>query len=530
MADQNDRCPHQGDTMSAAMGRRTLLTGVAGAAVAAAGGAALSSEAGAAAVTGQAALAGAAIGRPERAKQWTHAVGVMRGSDVAVRAGRDKEGRFGVMFKDAEGFAPPDELLKSLAARMGEPTGPNPFDLDNPRIPAGFTFLGQFIDHDMTLDRTPMPEQEVDPLALTNFDTPLFDLGSLYGRGPERDPGLYEPGGTGRMRVVRNANGVDDLPRSADGTALVGDHRNDENLIISQLHLLFAKFHNRCLDSGVARTLAEAQRLTRWHFQWIIVHDFLERMVGAEVVARFLGQRGRVNREFYKPKNPHRPMMPIEYSVAAYRFGHSMIRAAYLMNARTTPPVIAPIFGAEGSDLRGSRPLPARLEIDWRHFFEVPGQPSTPRNLARRIDTKLSRPLFDLPATVVADAMTSLAERNLMRGKRLGLPAGQDVAARMGVTALTNIQLGLPDPAHPGWSGKAPLWFYILRESELQADGERLGAVGGRLVAEVILGILEADKQSYLHAKQGFVPVAPIAATRGEFRMGDLIAFAQALR
>jgi hypothetical protein len=137
--------------------------------------------------------------------------------------------------------------------------------------------------------------------------------------------------------------------------------------------------------------------------------------------------------------------------------------------------------------------------------------------------------LFDLPPTVVADAMTSLAERNLIRGKRLGLPAGQDVAARMGVAALSNTQLGLPDPNNPGWQGKAPLWFYLLRESELQANGERLGAVGGRIVAEVILGILDADKASYLHAKPGFVPVAPIAPARGQFRMGDLIKFAQNL-
>ncbi|WP_184952067.1 peroxidase family protein [Paractinoplanes abujensis] len=506
---------------AAAVPRRALLAGATGAVVAASVGG-LSSHAGAATVSA------AGPGPAGAAKPWTHAAGVLRGSDVAVRAGRDKEGRFGVMFKNAEGFAPPDDLLKSLAAQMGEPAGLTPA-LDNPRVPAGFTFLGQFIDHDMTLDRTPVPEQEVDPLALTNFDTPLFDLGSLYGRGPDRDPALYEPGGSGRMRVVRNEHGVDDLPRQADGTALIGDHRNDENLIISQLHLLFAKFHNRCLDTGLARSLAEAQRLTRWHFQWVIVHDFLDRLVGADVVPRFLDGRGKVKREFYKPKNPHRPMMPIEYSVAAYRFGHSMVRAAYLMNARTTPPVIAPIFGAEDTDLRGSRPLPARLEIDWWHFFEVPGRAAGPRNQARRIDTKLSLPLFDLPPTVVSDAMTSLAERNLIRGKRLGLPAGQDVATRMGVTALTNTQLGLPDPANPGWSGKAPLWFYILRESELQTGGERLGTVGGRLVAEVILGILEADKASYLHAKPPFTPAAPIATTKGEFRMGDLIAFAQGL-
>jgi len=457
---------------------------------------------------------------------WKHAVGDPRGSEIATKAGRDKEGRFGVMFKDAEPFTPPDDLLHSLAVVMSEPAGA---PLDNPDIPAGFTFLGQFIDHDMTLDRTPLSAQQTDPLALTNFDTPSFDLGSLYGRGPAADPEIYEPGGSGRLRVVRNANGVDDLPRRTDGSAIIGDGRNDENLIVSQLHLLFAKFHNRCLATGLATNLAEAQQLTRWHFQWVIVHDFLPHVAGPATMARFLGGGGAppsFRREFYKPRNPNRPMMPIEYSVAAYRFGHSMIRPGYLLNARTTPPAAAPIFGAEGSDLRGSRPLPARLEIDWQHFFAVPGKPATPRNQARLIDAKLSAPLFNLPPTVVSDAVTSLAERNLLRGKRLGLPAGQDVASRMGVPPLTNVELDLPYPAHPGWQGKAPLWFYLLRESELEHGGRRLGPVGGRIVTEVILGILDADRGSYLHAKPAFSPKPPIAPAPGEFHMGDLVAFA----
>ncbi|GIE31703.1 myeloperoxidase [Actinoplanes italicus] len=479
--------------------------------------------------TGAAALATpahAAPGAPAGAPaDWKHAVAGNRGSEIAVKGGRDKEGRFGIMFKNTEAYTPPEDLLKSLAVQMGEPTGPNTPDLDNPRIPAGFTFLGQFIDHDMTLDRTPLADAQADPLALTNFDTPLFDLGSLYGRGPAEDPDMYEADRT-RMKIVRNANGVDDLPRRADGSAIIGDARNDENLIVAQLHLAFAKFHNRTLATGLAKNLAEAQRLTRWHFQWIIIHDFLEKIAGPEVVGRYLDNKGKVKREFYKPKNPHRPMMPIEYSVAAYRFGHSMVRAGYLLNQRNGQTSAAAIFGQEGGDLRGNRPLPARLEIDWWHFFDVPGKPAAPRNAARRIDGKLSLPLFNMPATVVDDGTPSLAERNLLRGVRLGLPAGQDVASRMGVTPLTNEQLGLPDPANPGWQGKAPLWFYILKEAELTHAGERLGAVGGRIVTEVILGILEADKSGYLKVNPGFRPVAPIAPATGQFRTGDLLKFA----
>jgi hypothetical protein len=494
------------------LGRRTLIAGVGAMA----------------AVGGIAAKAGAVPGpRGSDEPGRRHGIGDSRGGDIAMAVGRSREGRFGVMFKRAEAFAPPDELLKALAAQMGEPTSTNPTDFDNPEIPAGFTFLGQFIDHDITLDRTPLTEQAVDPHGLTNFDSPQFDLGSVYGRGRRLDPDLYEPGRSGRLRFARNVNGVDDLLRRADGTAVIGDSRNDENLIVAQMHLLFIKFHNRCLDLGLARDLAEARQLTRWHFQWILVHDFLEKVAGTDVIARFLTRRNNVVREFYRPRNSRRPYMPIEYSVAAYRFGHSMVRSAYLLNMRTAPPVVAPIFGAAGSDLRGSQPLPARLEIDWRHFFTIPGQPEFPRNQSRRIDGKLSLPLFNLPPTVVSDAITSLAERNLLRGKRLGLPAGQDVAARMGVTPLSNAELGLPDPDNPGWNGKAPLWFYLLKEAELQRAGLRLGEVGGRIVTEVILGLLNADRNSYLHSRRFFTPSPPIAAVRGEFRMGDLIKFAQ---
>ncbi|GGN76176.1 myeloperoxidase [Actinoplanes lobatus] len=495
--------------------RRTLLAGTAAGAVAATVG-----------TTGVAATAAAAAApdAPGAPNDWKHAGAGTRGSEIAVKAGRDKEGRFGIMFKNTEAYAPPEDLLRSLAAQMGEPTLPNPADLDNPRIPAGFTFLGQFIDHDMTLDRTPLAEAEADPLALTNFDTPVFDLGSLYGRGPSQDPDLYEADGL-RMKIVRNANGVDDLPRRADGSAILGDARNDENLIVAQLHLAFAKFHNRVLSEGLASNLAEAQRITRWHFQWVIIHDFLDKVAGSEVVGRFLNNKGQVKREFYKPKNPHRPMMPIEYSVAAYRFGHSMIRAGYLLNNRAGVSAAA-IFGQPGADLRGNRPLPARLEIDWWHFFDVPGRPATPRNAARRIDGKLSLPLFNMPTTVVSDGVPSLAERNLIRGVRLGLPAGQDVAARMGVTPLTNAQLGLPDPDNAGWQGKAPLWFYILKEAELTHAGERLGPVGGRVVTEVILGILEADKEGFLKRNPDFRPTTPIAPATGQFKAGDFVKFA----
>ncbi|MFF0990102.1 peroxidase family protein [Kocuria nitroreducens] len=456
-----------------------------------------------------------------------HGVGAPRGADIAITAGRTKEGRFGVMFKKLPAFAPDDDLLADLAQQMVDRTPPladvslSNDGFDNPDIPAGYAYLGQFIDHDMTLDKTPMPQQDMDPKGLTNFDTPFFDLGSVYGRGPEADPQLYDPADRRRMRIGQNLDGFPDLPRNADGTAIIGDHRNDENLIVAQFHLTFLQLHNQFVDEG--KTFQQAQQLTRWHYQWLIVHDFLARIAGEALVDSILKPRRGgptgVDCRFYKPANPTRPMMPIEYSVAAYRFGHSMIRAEYEMHDAVT----IPFFGNPSNDLRGSRPLPTIARADWNYFFDIPGM-SEPddRNMTRLIDTKLALPLDELPPTVVQHvdgAILSLAHRNLLRGKRLGLPAGQDVARAMGVAPIPNARLGLTDPR---WNGRAPLWFYVLKEAEL-LGGRQLGPVGGRIIAEVILGILALDRTSFLNAPAGWAP------ERTPFAYGDFLERAGAL-
>ena len=225
-------------------------------------------------------------------------------------------------------------------------------------------------------------------------------------------------------------------------------------------------------------TYAQAQRLTRWHYQWLIVNDYLPRIVGKDVVSSLIKRDGTIKftGTFYKPEHPENPYMPIEYSGAAYRFGHSMIRAEYEMQDGHT----VPIFGADGfEDLRGNRPIPANLWADWNYFFDIPGlEPPDDRNMARLIDTQLSLPLFTLPSTVVAPtdkAIIALAERNLLRGKRLGLPCGQDVATAMGITPLTNAQLG-PQAAGLGRQGAA----LVLRAQGGRAASTRAEARPGR--------------------------------------------------
>jgi hypothetical protein len=461
-----------------------------------------------------------------RALKGAHGVGDPRGSDIALRFGRDREARFGVMFKRLPAYNPPDALLTALAVKMNDGKAPlndvkdSDVAFDNETMPAGYIYLGQFIDHDMTLDKTPLAQQKQDPRAMTNYDTPKFDLGSVYGKGPTGSPELYDPAKPGYL-LVNPHDELFDLPRDGVGAAYLGDPRNDENLIVAQLHVVFLRMHNKLMDSGLK--FEKAQQQLRWTYQYLLVNDFLARMCGQDVVNSLIRRRGNGPIQFtgklYQPRNVNKPYMPVEYSGAAYRFGHSMIRAEYEVQDGHT----VPIFGQDGyEDLRGNRQIPASLWIDWNYFFEIPGM-NTPddRNMARLIDTQMSLPLFTLPSTVVAPtagAIVALAERNLLRGKRLGLPAGQDVATAMGIKPLTNAQLGLTEP---GWRNKAPLWFYILKESEL-LGGKKLGPVGGRIVAEVILGLLGLDKTSYFNAKPSFTP-GP------NYKMGDFILAADAI-
>jgi hypothetical protein len=456
-----------------------------------------------------------------------HAVGDPRGADIAVRVDRRQEARFGLMFKDLPPFAPTDGLLRQLALSMNDRKPPlsdvrdSDAAADNPGIPAGYIYFGQFVDHDMTLDKTPLTSRAQDPLAMRNYDTPWFDLGSIYGKGIKGSPELYDqdPARYGWLRLNPHDDLVD-VPRDDVGAAYLGDPRNDENLIVAQLHTVFIRLHNRFMSQGM--TYAQAQRQTRWHYQWLIVNDYLPRIVGRDVVSSLIRREGTIKflGTLYRPEHPQNPYMPIEYSGAAYRFGHSMIRAEYEMQDGHT----VPIFGADGyEDLRGNRPIPANLWCDWNYFFEIPGLDAPDdRNMARLIDTQISLPLYTLPSTVVlptSKAIVALAERNLLRGKRLGLPCGQDVARAMGVTPLTNEQLGLPQP---GWGGKAPLWYYVLKEAELVNRGRKLGPVGGRIVAETILGILALDPESYFNLKPAF-------QWQERKTVGDLILLADAL-
>ena len=260
------------------------------------------------------------------------------------------EGRFGSMFKKLPAFAPRDDLLTGLASTMVEDqTIPDDDNLNtSSRLFAGFTFIGQFIDHDITLDNTPLALQQVDPDARVNFRTPRYDLDSIYGRGPVQEPQFYDPADPDKLWVTPNVNGVPDMPRDGTGRALIPEPRNDENLILIQLHQALARFHNQLVDlarsQGIRRewVFETARRLTRWHYQWAVTHDFLPRLVGDQLVGaagsvykEVAGKAPVINLSYYRPTNKDgRPFMPVEFAVAAYRFGHSMILPFYASTRR----------------------------------------------------------------------------------------------------------------------------------------------------------------------------------------------------
>ncbi len=472
---------------------------------------------------------------------------------VPPRSRYSDKGKFGRMFGALPPFASDNPSVRKALLALGQPGGlmdagddltasakdliTNPAfnlsNLNNPRLSAGMTFFGQFIDHDMTFDPTSSLERQADPEQVTNFRTPTLSLDNLYGSGPDASPHLYSKKQPGKF-LIESGGLKDDLPRNSERVALIGDPRNDENLIVSQLHLAFLKFHNAVMDQlsviGLtgAEQFCEAQRLVRWHYQWIILHEFLPLTCGEKTVNDILKNK----RQFYEWNNE--PFIPVEFSVAAYRFGHSQVRPSYRANftgGTPDPEHFAMIFGPTGpdpldpDDLRGGCRARRRF-IGWPTFFDF-GDGSVKPN--KKIDAKLSSALFALPSSVVSNPSlpnnpNSLAQRNLLRHLTFALPSGQRVAKAMKIKVIK-----LPELKPFNLDQATPLWYYILKEAETLAKGEHLGPVGGRIVAEVIIGLLEGDNQSYLCQDPDWKPTLDTfdKSKKGEsFRIIDLLAMA----
>ncbi len=444
------------------------------------------------------------------------------------------------------------DQLGDLMGDAGRETG-----ITDSTLPAGFTYVGQFVDHDITLDVQSSLDVSTNAETINNMRSPTLDLDALYARGPALDPFLYAfpapgapltaikfatgsnqqngpggPGGNGGaggmvqkrdFDVPRIHNPLD--PGTASLAAVIGDPRNDENLIVSQFHHAMLRFHNKVVDDLVTKNFqgdifVEAKRLVTHHYQWAVLHDFLERICGAQAVTSAMQT---VNAP---PGSAFR--MPVEFSVAAYRFGHSLIRDRYWLNHNFVNQPLSDMF-----DFIRKPNLPVRSNwvIDFNAFFET-GVPVPVFNRARKFDTVLANGLEALPG--MTGMMAILARRNLLRGLALGVPSGQAMANFLGVPKLTTAQItaGLPagEVALLNQGGatllqKTPLWYYVLREAAVIKNGDQLGPVGAAIVARTFVRMLKRDGSSYLHWPGGFTPSLK-AKVQGQFTFADLLIFA----
>jgi hypothetical protein len=377
-------------------------------------------------------------------------------------------------------------------------------------VAAGWPFFGQFVAHDITADRSPLTARG-DVAQLRNVRSPRANLECVYGGGPVGSPYLFDRRDPAKLLVSASGR---DVPRNEQGTALIGDPRNDVHLFVNQLQLVMLRAHNLLVDrlraDGTAEgeLFDEARRALTWHYQWVLLHDFLPSVVGDEPAAESL-QEGARSLRFDAA-----PFIPFEFADAAYRYGHSQVRGSYQVDGSGTE---FPLFPA----LIGFRP--PELTLDWSLMFDFPGRPAAQR--AKRIDGRLPAPLMRLPIEITGEGgdpdYRSLATRDLERGQGTALPAGEAVARAIGTEPLSPEEVGL---GH-GWSSQTPLWFYILREADISGDGDRLGPVGGRIVTDTLVAIVDSDPESFRSLDRDWTPTLQ-SVSPDSFGLTDLIATA----
>jgi hypothetical protein len=434
-------------------------------------------------------------------------------------------------------------------------------------VPTIYTFFGQFVDHDITHQEdtrktvstlTGPPLSTASIAEIKNLRSPNLDLDSVYGSEPDekfppREPGnpkrlrLAEVGGPFSLPIDRGNDDFQDLyrgePDVSSRKAIIGDPRNDENVVISQLQVAFLRAHNAIVDQG--KTFQRARELLTQHYQWIVLDEFLPIIASQAIVDRVL----QGNRLFTATR-AEELYMPLEFSVAAFRFGHSKIRGSYVFNDNlaTRGNGASPLgqlftFTHFAGGLAAEKQLPRLWVIDWKNFLHADGE----KHESRPIDTLLVGKLFELGreggVSLSQDGLANnLATRNLLRGYRLRIPCGQAVAEAVhqkmpDIIPLDNdrIVAVLPSRQQKILSdakllNRMPLWFYILAEAMADNGGKHLGPVGSALVAETIIGILRLSKYSILAPLEaGWIPTLP-SSTPGQFRLKDLLILAGVYR
>ena len=447
----------------------------------------------------------------------THSV-----STKPSQATASPSGRYFRMFgePDADNGQHSDIALQKLAQQMVLPASEEEDGKDDSEVPAGYTYFAQFAAHDLTFESSTLHQRSLDPRFLFDYRTPRFDLDGLYGRGPDDQPYLYDDKRflLGPAFLDSNAR---DVPRTSKRIALIGDPRNDQNAILSQMHGLFLRLHNKLTDS-LNGSFQDAQQLVSHHYQYVLLNDLLPRLVGSQLLENYLER----TEDGYKLRGLSAyaralvdPAIAIEFSAAVGRLGHSMVRPRYRLNRQLS---FSTISSDPFSSLVGfAKPMAATWGIEWDLFVEPPRPPERrllrdALQMAYKIDACLAEPLTRLPSVLV-----NLAERNLMRGRALRLPSGQAVARKLGLEPLPDEQIRIGDVSRgndvpiasidASLAGDTPLWVYVQAEASAarSADagkatapgGQRrqLGEVGGRILAETYIALLAADPTSILN-------------------------------
>jgi len=467
---------------------------------------------------------------------------------------------------DPNNLLPEDPSTTANLVRLGktmiDQSGSDPAgDSD---VSALMTYFGQFIDHDITLELasadlptltnpalTPLPLDQIRD-TLKNARSATLDLDSVYdlpaprdgdkmvlgtvSATPSTDPPFGRPAGKDDFNDLPRGPRTDDP--ATDRAANIGDPRNDENTIVAQLHLAFLRAHNKLVDNWGSFT--EPRRVMRQHYQYLVIHDFLMQVADKKIVKDIL----KNGTQFFKPfEEPF--FMPLEFAVAGFRFGHTMVRSEYDFNVNFNTHGGIPatlqflfVFTALSGELGNFETLPENWIIEWENFVG-----NNPRSKARLFDTKLANPLFHLMTVNGQEEVglgAMLAVRNLLRGYLLRMPTGQALAAAMNLTPLTAAELEevasevtprageesqLDVLRSSGFAVRTPLWYYILAEAAFHAKGKHLGPLGSTLVAEVLIGLILKSENSILRNKL-WEPTLPHT---GKFTFEDLLRFAGVL-
>ena len=443
---------------------------------------------------------------------------------------------FGRLFENLPPLLANPEDLRILANLMRDNN--TRLTAADSKLYAGLTYLGQFIDHDITREKR---TQLINPGIvnvndLINDRTSWFDLDSCFG---ENNQFLNQEG---KFDIIININGEEDLPRKLDGTANIGDPRNEENLITSQLHLLFLKFYNKIFDEVklknqqmlLPQLITESKKIFLWHYQYIVVTQFLKDITGQYYSRLFNPLTNEPN--IHQSIKNLGAKIPIEFSGAAYRFGHSIVRDGYYLNEQLD---LFPLFDPVIPDLTGFRPIPTNQKIDWSMFFPMPYTKGFQE--WENVDPFIVNSLFQLPIPV-ATGEPILPLRTMIRGSQVyGLPSGQDLARAIGIPEEEILSVTKGNLVFQSLNGVAPqpdldllnikfgestpLFYYILMEAWVYGDGSSLGPLGSAIVGGVFLNLLSINQDSYLN--NSFSPIVGLygCVTNGEYYINNLITY-----